>query len=478
MGKHRHPWALKQIDTLLEIGKKLRYNVCTITSEQEKQIHRGYIDVAWYFGPLMDKTCYLAAFEIETSKSDWERIRSNSAKVAVLNPFIFAHIFGPTTQLTESERKELIGLHHGHNAYVIDNEKELKKFYSDLEILLSPEKVLAKFSESMPWLRWKIETNLEGFQKKLWEYYWAHVPCVNLVMWMWLVFNSITENLPREVGFYNSEYRTDIPGPPKTNFKLKLKFEFDSNSFLKWLSSKEGKEWCEQKKKINLELFQKDQRAFVFSPLGIYYDNEAFHGCRYPLWEAEKEAILLEHGIKPIWEIKFDKNLPYKIVLARLENEMSLDMIYEAILRSYLQFNKRQPPKEKWPLSSCALKALEQTMLEYLKHTSVEESIQLLYEKKISRFKEVFECIEKSLVHERKDTSKTLLKKLEEIKKKYNEILATPPETYSKFLPLITRREAYNASVSQALKESIMRIGMILPILTTKKQGSKKVSVA
>jgi hypothetical protein len=105
--------------------------------EVESKVHRGFVDVAWYGSVSKAEKVYFCVFEIETSKSDWERIRSNSAKLVSLNPAIVYHIFKPGIGLKKTERNELKRIHSERTCYVINNERRISEMFKRLGGLFS-----------------------------------------------------------------------------------------------------------------------------------------------------------------------------------------------------------------------------------------------------------------------------------------------------------------------------------------------------
>lgn len=137
MGKHRDKWALELISELVLLGRQLSIQI-PIEVDPEHEVHRGFIDVAWYTkAPTREEKIYFSVFEIETSKSDWPRIRNNAAKIVSLNPLLVFHIFKPGVRLTKSEREELIQIHHGRKAYIINTHKAIDEMMDDLASLFS-----------------------------------------------------------------------------------------------------------------------------------------------------------------------------------------------------------------------------------------------------------------------------------------------------------------------------------------------------
>lgn len=137
MGTHRDPWALSLISELRRIGETLGLSISSIQSQDEHPIHRGFIDLAWYIGGSgQQDMLYVAIFEIETSKSDWERIRNNAAKAVPLRPLLYAQIFKPTVELSNLEKREIQEIHHGRQVWVIDNDAGVAGLRSFLYQLL------------------------------------------------------------------------------------------------------------------------------------------------------------------------------------------------------------------------------------------------------------------------------------------------------------------------------------------------------
>lgn len=129
MGRHTDPWAIEVIERIRECGRSLGY----VTAVEEKRITRGWVDVCWIWNAaILPRPIYLLAAEVDTSKSDWPRVRSNAAKVVSLQPAIYVHIFKPGVKLTDEEREQLLAIHHGRHIIVIDDEEELQVFLSSL----------------------------------------------------------------------------------------------------------------------------------------------------------------------------------------------------------------------------------------------------------------------------------------------------------------------------------------------------------
>jgi len=142
MGKHRDVWAREIIARLVLLGRQLSLHL-PIQVETEHKVHRGFIDVAWYVRtPSAREKLYISIFEIETSKSDWSRIRNNAAKIVSLNPLVVFHIFKPGVRLKKEEREELIKIHHGRKAYVVNTEKMMDSMMNNLATAFSRRKGL------------------------------------------------------------------------------------------------------------------------------------------------------------------------------------------------------------------------------------------------------------------------------------------------------------------------------------------------
>lgn len=134
MGVHRNQWAVETITKIRQIGENLGY----IAAQEELRITRGYIDVCWKWKiPQLKAFSFLAPLflliaEIETSKTDWPRIRSNASKAIPLKPLIYAHIFHPSIKLTTEERSQLEEIHHGRHSLIIDGNSDFKAFFNNL----------------------------------------------------------------------------------------------------------------------------------------------------------------------------------------------------------------------------------------------------------------------------------------------------------------------------------------------------------
>jgi DNA-binding Lrp family transcriptional regulator len=125
MGQHKNPWALNVIQRICDCGRALGY----VTAVNEKRITRGWVDVCWIWkAPLLPHPLYLLVVEIETSKSDWPRIRNNAAKAVALRPLIYAHIFKPGIRLTPQEKEQLAEIHHGRHVMILDDNSSLGDF--------------------------------------------------------------------------------------------------------------------------------------------------------------------------------------------------------------------------------------------------------------------------------------------------------------------------------------------------------------
>ena len=146
MGKHRDAWARELIAKLVLIGRQISVYF-PIEVEVESKVHRGFVDVAWYAEDVKKaEKVYFCVFEIETSKSDWERIRSNSAKLVPLNPAIIYHIFKPGSRLKRTERNELKRIHSGRKCYVINNKRQISEMFKRLGGLFSKRDKLGHFT--------------------------------------------------------------------------------------------------------------------------------------------------------------------------------------------------------------------------------------------------------------------------------------------------------------------------------------------
>jgi hypothetical protein len=145
MGKHRDAWAREITARLVLIGRQISVYF-PIEVEVESKVHRGFVDVAWYAEDASKtEKVYFCVFEIETSKSDWERIRSNSAKLVSLNPAIIYHIFKPGIRLKRTERNELRRIHSGRTCYVINNKRQVSEMFRRLGNLFSRRDKLGHF---------------------------------------------------------------------------------------------------------------------------------------------------------------------------------------------------------------------------------------------------------------------------------------------------------------------------------------------
>lgn len=129
MGTHKKPWAIETIRQIKELGENLGY----ITAEDEMRITRGWVDVSWRWkAPILEDPLFLLIAEIETSKDDWPRIRSNAAKAVELKPLIYAHIFHPSIRLTNKELSQLRAIHHGRHVLIADGNTDFKIFLKRL----------------------------------------------------------------------------------------------------------------------------------------------------------------------------------------------------------------------------------------------------------------------------------------------------------------------------------------------------------
>lgn len=143
MGKHRDKWSRELIANLVWLGCELSH-FFPMRAEVEHKIHRGFVDLAWYITvPSTQEKLYIAVFEIETSKSDWPRIRNNAAKLLSLKPLVVFHIFKPGIRLKKTEREELIKIHHGRKAHVINTKKGIENIQTDLAEALGGDPGLA-----------------------------------------------------------------------------------------------------------------------------------------------------------------------------------------------------------------------------------------------------------------------------------------------------------------------------------------------
>jgi len=163
IGKHRDVWARELIAQLVLVGREISVYF-PIEVEVESKVHRGFIDVAWYQPVSKSEKIYFCVFEIETSKSDWERIRSNSAKLVSLQPAMIYHIFKPGVHLNITERNELKQIHSGRKCYVINNERQIRQMLKKLGDLFSRRKGLGAFK------RLKVRKEiLEHFEREVEE---------------------------------------------------------------------------------------------------------------------------------------------------------------------------------------------------------------------------------------------------------------------------------------------------------------------
>lgn len=134
MGSHRDAWAIETIKKIRELGESLGY----ITAKEELRVTRGWVDVSWRWTvPILKVPLYLLIVEVETSKADWPRVRSNAAKAVELKPLVYAHVFHPSVILTPEERSQLVAIHHGRHVLIFDGS-------TDFEDLL---KQLARFDQ-------------------------------------------------------------------------------------------------------------------------------------------------------------------------------------------------------------------------------------------------------------------------------------------------------------------------------------------
>jgi hypothetical protein len=146
MGKHRDEWARALIARLVLVGREISIYL-PMEVDTESKIHRGFVDVAWYVDDFIaGKKVYFCVFEIETSKNDWQRIRSNSSKLVSLNPLIVCHIFKPGTRIKRAEREELRRIHSGRNCYVLNTDRKVKELLKKLGAMFSRQCDLGVFS--------------------------------------------------------------------------------------------------------------------------------------------------------------------------------------------------------------------------------------------------------------------------------------------------------------------------------------------
>jgi hypothetical protein len=164
VGKHRDEWSRELIAQLVWLGYELS-RFLPLQVEVEHKIHRGFVDVAWYIRvPSKNEKLYLAVFELETTKSDWPRIRNNAAKIVSLKPLVCFHIFKPGTRLKEAEKEELVSIHHGQKVYVVNTIKGIENVERDLAEAFSREPYLGlkriAFALSEPYIAaidWLVE---------------------------------------------------------------------------------------------------------------------------------------------------------------------------------------------------------------------------------------------------------------------------------------------------------------------------------
>lgn len=129
MGTHTDPWAIDVIQKIRHLGNSLGY----ITAFEEKRITRGWVDICWVWKiPIFQKAVFLLVAEVETSKSNWPRIRNNAAKAVELKPLIYAHIFKPNVRLTPEERHQLLEIHHGRHVLIFDGTSNSQQFLDKL----------------------------------------------------------------------------------------------------------------------------------------------------------------------------------------------------------------------------------------------------------------------------------------------------------------------------------------------------------
>lgn len=130
MGLHTDPWAKGVIKRIRDCGRTLGY----VAAIDEKRITRGWVDACWIWRTrLMPHPLYLLVAEVETSKSDWPRVRSNAAKAVALRPLVYAHIFKPGIRLTAEERTQLSEIHHGRYVEILDDGQPVDKFLLRLQ---------------------------------------------------------------------------------------------------------------------------------------------------------------------------------------------------------------------------------------------------------------------------------------------------------------------------------------------------------
>ena len=129
MGVHKNTWAIETIKQIKELGGSLGY----ITAEEEMRVTRGWVDISWRWRvPFLKDPLFLLIAEVETSKADWTRIRSNAAKAVELKPFIYAHIFHPSVRLTDDERSQLMAIHQGRHVLIFDGNSDFQDFLKQL----------------------------------------------------------------------------------------------------------------------------------------------------------------------------------------------------------------------------------------------------------------------------------------------------------------------------------------------------------
>lgn len=151
MGKHRDKWSREVISRLLFLGQRIK-RIFPLHVEMEHKVHRGFIDVAWYISTQSHapKKIYIAVFEIETSKSDWPRIRNNASKIVSLKPLLSFHIFKPSVRLRNSEREELTNIHHGRNVFIINSEREIDDMIRNLSQAFSGRVLIREITLHLP----------------------------------------------------------------------------------------------------------------------------------------------------------------------------------------------------------------------------------------------------------------------------------------------------------------------------------------
>jgi len=143
MGIHRDKWAIEVIRQIKDIGERLGY----VTVEEEKKIIRGWLDICWKWNIPSEDSVYLLIAEVESSKSDWPRVRNNAAKAVELKPTIYAHIFHPSVKLTDEERSQLAAIHHGNHVHIVDGTSKMPlPFFLHQLAAYDQQHVRSKFS--------------------------------------------------------------------------------------------------------------------------------------------------------------------------------------------------------------------------------------------------------------------------------------------------------------------------------------------